>query len=71
MKECKDFMFNLIDIKEFSKMIGKPESTVRTWRRRGDLPSQIFLKIGNSIFIKTAEFEKFTQSNNSGELDKI
>ena len=56
-------MFNLITIKEFSKELGKPESTVRTWIRRGELPSSVLRKIGSTMFIKTDEFQNWLDNN--------
>ena len=35
-------LFNIMKIKDFAKQIGIPESTVRTWRRRGEIPEQCF-----------------------------
>ena len=64
-------MFGLMTIKEFSKEIGKSESTVRTWKRRGELPPFLFLKIGGDIFIKTEKFKELVQNNTSGILREI
>ena len=56
-------MFNLISIKEFSKELGKPESTIRTWIRRGEIPSQVLKKIGSTVFIKTDKFQEWVDSS--------
>lgn len=48
--------FGIISIKDFAKKIGKPESTVRTWRLRGDIPESCFLVIGSTIFVKVNQF---------------
>ncbi len=64
-------MFGLMTIKEFSKEIGKSESTVRTWKRRGELPPFLFLKIGGDIFIKIEKFKELVQNNTSGVLREI
>ena len=58
-------------LKEFAKELGKPESTIKTWRRRGNLPPSLFLKIGNDIFIDTNEFKTFIENSKSGVLDKV
>ena len=50
-------MFGLMTLKEFAKELGKPESTVRTWKRRGELPSEIFVTIGSSVFVKIELFK--------------
>lgn len=52
---------NLISIKEFAKQLGKPESTVRTWKRRGDIPKQCFLSIAGSVFINVSVFEEWVK----------
>ena len=52
-------LFNIMKIKDFAKQIGIPESTVRTWRRRGEIPEQCFLVIGSTVFVKVNEFQAF------------
>ena len=59
MNECNNLEFNLITIKEFAKQMRKPESTIRTWRTRGDLPANIFKKIGGDVFIKIDKFKEW------------
>ncbi len=55
-------MFGLISIKDFAKKLEKPESTVRTWKRRGDLPAFIFINIGGTVFIKIKKFEEWVEN---------
>ena len=52
-------LVNIMKIKDFAKQIGIPESTVRTWRRRGEIPEQCFLVIGSTVFVKVNEFQAF------------
>lgn len=52
-------MFNLITIKDFAKELGKPESTIRTWILRGDIPSYLCKKIGGTVFIKKDKFAEW------------
>lgn len=52
-------MFGIIKIKEFAKELGVPESTVRTWRRRCDIPSSCFKNIGGSVFVKVDEMKNW------------
>lgn len=52
-------VFGVIKLKEFAKMLGVPESTVRTWKRRGDIPEKCFLTIGVTVFVKEAEAKAF------------
>lgn len=56
-------MFNLMCIKDFSKELGKPESTVRTWIRRGEIPSTVLKKIGSTVFIKVDKFQSWIDSD--------
>lgn len=51
--------FGIIDIKSFAKQLGKPESTIRTWKRRGDIPASCFFIIGSTVFVKVNEFNSF------------
>ena len=54
-----EMLFNIMKIKDFAKQIGIPESTVRTWRRRGEIPEQCFLVIGSTVFVKVEEVRKW------------
>ncbi len=55
-------MFGLISIKDFSRELKKPESTIRTWKRRSDLPAFIFINIGSTVFIKIKKFEEWVEN---------
>lgn len=46
----------IVSIKDFAKLIGKPESTIRTWKLRGDIPEVCFLVIGSTVFVKVNQF---------------
>lgn len=48
--------FGIVSIKDFAKLIGKPESTIRTWKLRGDIPEVCFLVIGSTVFVKVNQF---------------
>ena len=63
MKKGNNFMFGLISLKDFSKELGKPESTIRTWKRRGELPDDLFKVIGNTIFVRVKKFEEWVENN--------
>ena len=56
-------MFNLMGIKEFSKEMNKPESTIRTWIRRGEIPSTVLKKIGSTVFIRVDKFQEWIDSD--------
>ena len=55
--------FNIMKLKDFAKEIGTPESTIRTWKRRGDIPKECFLIIGTTIFVKVVEFQQWIAQN--------
>lgn len=54
---------NLISIKEAARILDKPESTVRTWKRTGAIPQECFFKIGGTVFLKTNKFQEWVDSN--------
>ena len=55
-------MFGLMTIKDLAKELRKPESTVRTWKRRGDIPLSCFKEIGGTVFVRVAEFKKWVDT---------
>jgi len=59
MKKGNNFMFGLMTIKDFAKELNKPESTIRTWKRRGELPPSIFKEIGGTVFIRSEKFQEW------------
>lgn len=44
-------------VKAFAAELGVPESTIYSWRRRGDIPSSCFKNIGGSIFVKIEQMK--------------
>ncbi len=50
--------YGIVSIKDFAKQLGKPESTVRTWKLREDIPKECFLTIGGTVFVKVNTFMK-------------
>lgn len=55
-------MDNLMSIKELAKSLGKPESTIRTWKRNGLIPACCFFKIGGSVFVLVNKFNEWVAS---------
>lgn len=55
-------MENLMSINELAKELKKPPSTINTWRRRGDLPQELFFKIGGTVFVKKDKFLEWVES---------
>lgn len=49
----------IITIKDFAKLMNKPESTIRTWRLREQIPKTCFKVIGSTVFVKIQEIKKF------------
>ena len=54
---CNDFNLGLAKLKDIAKEMNVPESTIRTWRQRGDIPDDCFKVIGGSVFIKSKSFK--------------
>lgn len=52
-----------MSIKDFAKELGKSESTVRTWKRRGLLPSFLFREIGNSIYVREEKAKEWLEKD--------
>lgn len=51
--------FNIMKLKDFAKEIKTPESTIRTWKRRGDIPDRCFKIIGTTIYVIVPEMQKW------------
>lgn len=45
-------MLGLLTLKELAVELKTVESTIRTWKKRGDLPKHLFLKIGGTVYCK-------------------
>ncbi len=52
-------MFKLMSLKDLAKELNKPESTIRTWRRRKDIPECIFVEIGGTVFVHVDRFQEW------------
>ena len=52
-------MTNFITFKEFCTLLKANPNTVKTWKRRGDLPAKIFFKIGRTVYILKDKFEQW------------
>ncbi len=55
-------MTNLITFKEFSKLLKANPNTVKSWKKRGDLPPNIFFKIGGTLYIFQDKFEEWIEA---------
>lgn len=51
--------FNIMKLKDFAKEIKTPESTIRTWKRRGDIPDRCFKIIGTTIYVIVPEMQQW------------
>ena len=46
-------------IKDFAKELKVPDSTIYTWKNRGDIPLACFKQIGGTWFIRVEETQKW------------
>ena len=53
---------DLLSVKEFAEELRKPESTIRTWIRRKEIPEYCYKYIGKTIFIKKDKFIEWFNS---------
>ncbi len=60
------FKNKIMKIKEFAIELNIPESTIRTWKRRGDIPAECFVVIGSTVFIKVEIFENWMMTQTIG-----
>lgn len=51
--------FGTLSVKEFAESIGKPVSTVYSWKRNGNIPKECFTQIGKCIFVRVEAMKKF------------
>lgn len=58
-------MFGVISLQDLANALNVPESTIRTWKRRGEIPSSCFKKVGNRVFVKEAEVRKWLDNSES------
>lgn len=62
MKKGNNFMDNLITLEAAAKQLDVVESTLRTWKRRGEIPPECFKTIGTRVFIRKDKFQAFIDS---------
>ena len=55
-------MENLITLAVAAEKLNVAESTLRTWKRRGEIPSDCFKTIGTRVYLKKDKFEQFIDS---------
>lgn len=63
MKKGNNFMVDLIPIKEFAAQLKKPVSTIKTWRRRKELPEYLFKKVGTEIYVRVERIKEWVDSD--------
>ena len=59
-------MTDFITFQEFCKLLKANPNTVKTWKRRGDLPAKIFFKIGGTVYILKDMFEQWVVDKQAG-----
>lgn len=52
-------MFDLMKIKAFADELQVPQSTVYSWKDRGDIPLSCFKQIGGTWFVKVKEIKEW------------
>lgn len=57
-----EISFNIISVKEFSRKIKKPSSTIYEWIRKHIIPESCIKRVGKTIFIKVPEIMEFFNS---------
>ena len=62
MKKGNNFMDNLMTLDVAASKLNVAESTLRTWKRRGNIPEECFKKIGSRIFIRTDKFQNWVDN---------
>lgn len=63
-------MTELYTFKEFCTGVVKANpNTVKTWKRRGDLPEKIFFKIGGTLYILKNKYEQWVLENQKEDED--
>lgn len=55
-------MTNLLTFKEFANLLKANPNTVKSWKKRGDIPSNIFFKIGGTLYIFQEKFEEWLEA---------
>lgn len=55
-------MTNLLTFKEFANLLKANPNTVKSWKKRGDLPPNIFFKIGGTLYIFQDKFEEWIET---------
>ena len=60
-------MFNLMRLEELAKELKTNINTIKTWKRRGDIPPYVFHKIGGSVYVKTDAFNDWIHNKNKLE----
>lgn len=63
MKKGNNFMIGLISLQEFAKLLNKPESTIRTWKDREQLPAFLFKKVGGTVFVRENRIQEWIDSD--------
>ncbi|CCZ51559.1 unknown [Acinetobacter sp. CAG:196] len=60
-------MTHMITFKEFCSRLNANPNTVKTWKRRGNLPAKIFFKIGGTQYVFYDRFEQWIKEEQAME----
>ena len=47
-------MISLMSLGDFAKLIKRPLNTLKTWKKRGELPEYLFKKVGGCVYVSRA-----------------
>jgi excisionase family DNA binding protein len=54
-------MFGLMKIKAFAEELGVPQSTIYSWKDRGEIPLSCFKQIGGTWFVRVNEMKEWLE----------
>ena len=55
-------MLGLLTMKELATELKTNTNTIRTWKSRGNLPENLFVKIGGTVYCKEDNLKEWIKS---------
>ena len=56
-------MISLMSLDDFAKLIKRPLNTVKTWKKRGELPEYLFKKVGGCVYVRENRIQEWIDSD--------
>ena len=53
----------LMSVEDFAKLIKRPLNTVKTWKKRGELPEYLFKKVGGCVYVRENRIQEWIDSD--------